>query len=346
MTNRCIVSAGVLVALISAGAVAAVSGAAQRSAIAATTKAAAKSWTPSRMPDGQPDLQGVWDFRTITPLERPAGLGEKQVLTEEEAADLEAQKAQFEAADPKDRPSATPAFSTARVVGDPVDEQAYNSVWFDTGTKVVPTKHTSLILDPADGRIPYTPEGRGRATRRRGFDGPEDRGLTERCILSLNAGPPMRPSAYNNNVQIVQAPGYVALVNEMIHDVRVIPLDGRAHIAPNIRQWKGDSRGRWKGTTLEVETINFSDKTNFSGSTEGLRVIERFTRVAPDMITYEFTVSDPVAFAKPWTAAFPLMKSDSPMFEYACHEGNYGLPNILSGARAQEKAAGNAKTKP
>ena len=206
-----------------------------------------KAWNPPRTSDGQPDLQGVWDFRTITPLERPDIFAGKEVLTDEEVADVEEQKARFDAADPKDRRNVNPGFSTSRNLSDRVDEQAYNSFWFDNGTKVIPTRRTSLIVDPRDGRIPYTPAGRTRATQRRGTDGPEDRGLTERCILSLNAGPPLRPSAYNNNIQIVQAPGYVVILNEMIHDVRVIPLDGRRHVGPQIRQWRGDSRGRWEG---------------------------------------------------------------------------------------------------
>ena len=268
----------------------------------------------------------------------------KEVLTDEEVADVEEQKARFDAADPKDRRGINPGFATSRNLNDRVDEQAYNSFWFDNGTKVIPSKRTSLIVDPRDGRIPYTEAGRARAAQPRGTNGPEDRGLTERCILSLNAGPPLRPSAYNNNVQIVQAPGYVAMLNEMIHDVRMIPLDGRPHIGPRIRQWRGDSRGRWEGTTLVVETTNFTEKTNFNGSTEDVRVIERFTRVAPDTLNYEFTVSDPRSYARPWTAAFPMTKTGEQIFEYACHEGNYGMTNLLSGARAEEKAA-DARTK-
>jgi hypothetical protein len=304
-----------------------------------------KAWNPPRTADGQPDLQGVWDFRTITPLERPSVFAGKEVLTDEEVAEVEEQKAKFDAADPADRRNVNPGFSTARNLNDRVDEQAYNSLWFDNGTKVIPSRRTSLIVEPKDGQIPYTAAGRARATRPRGTDGPEDRGLTERCILSLNAGPPLRPSAYNNNLQIVQTRGHVAIYNEMIHDVRIIPLDGRPHVGRSIRQWRGDSRGRWEGATLVVETRNFSEKTLFSGSSEDLRLVERFTRVGPDTLNYEFTVEDPKSYVRPWTAAFPMTRTDAPMYEYACHEGNYGMTNLLSGARAQEKAAA-AKTKP
>jgi hypothetical protein len=346
MANRFFVSLGVLTMVIVAGSMALAARAPQGSTTAAKRGQAAKPWTVPRMADGQPDLRGIWDFRTITPLERPAVFAGKAFLTDEEAADVEKQKADFEAADPKDRRhlvGGAAAFTTNRNA-DPVDEQAYNSFWFDNGTKVVATRRTSLIVNRADGRIPYTPEGRERASRRRGTDGPEERGLSERCILS-NAGPPMRPGAYNNNVQIFQAPGYIAFLNEMIHDVRVIPLDGRPQIAPQVRQWRGSSRGHWQGTTLVVETTNFNEKLNFSGSTEGLRVVERFTRVGPERIDYEFTVSDPKSFTSPWTAAFPMTKTEAPVYEYACHEGNYGMTNLLSGARVQEKAAEAAKSR-
>jgi hypothetical protein len=345
MNSRFSTAVAVLTGSIGIASLTLAAGTAQTAKTTVQNSEAAKAWTPPRTADGQPDLQGVWDFRTITPLERPSVFAGKEVLTEEEAADVEEQKARFDAADPKDRRDVNPGFATNRVLNDRVDEQAYNSFWFDNGTKVVPSKRTSLIVEPRDGRIPYTPAGRTRATQRRGTDGPEDRGLTERCILSLNAGPPVRPSAYNNNIQIVQAAGYVAILNEMIHDVRVIPLDGRRHIGPQIRQWRGDSRGRWEGTTLVVETTNFSEKTNFSGSTEDVRVIERFTRVGPETLNYEFTVDDPKSFARPWTAAFPMTKTEERIFEYGCHEGNYGMTNLLSGARAQEKAAEAGRTK-
>jgi len=209
-------------------------------------------------------------------------------------------------------------------------------------------------VDPPDGRIPpLTPEAQKRVDAEVAHatlhpaDGPEDRPLAERCILWPTAGPPMLPGAYNNNYQIVQAPGYVAILVEMIHDVRIIQLDAQPHLPPNVRQWMGDSRGHWEGNTLVVETTNFTNKTGdlsagmqratFRGSDENMRLIERFTRVDPDTILYEFTVDDPTAFTKPWTAQIPMTKIPGPILEYACHEGNYAMSGVLSGARAEEK---------
>lgn len=301
---------------------------------------------------GDPDLQGMWDFRTITPMERPLAFGDKQFLSAEEAAELEQLKAAFEAADVKARQDSTGATAAAEAgkfntfkpgIGDPVG--AYGSEWYDTGSRVVPSKRTSLIVDPADGRIPYTPEGRQRNSRPRHTDGPEGRSLSERCLVGLNAGPPMRPHAYNNNAHIFQAPGYVAILNEMIHDVRIIPLDRRPHISPIIRQWMGDSRGRWEGQTLVVETTNFDDRANFSGATESMRLVERFTRVGPDALDYEFTVTDPKAFSRPWTSSFQMIRSNDKIYEYACHEGNHGMEGILRGARAEERAAAQKSQK-
>ena len=168
-------------------------------------------------------------------------------------------------------------------------------------------------------------------------DGPEYRPLPERCLVWPTAGPPMLPSFYNNNYQIVQAPGYVMILVEMVHDARIIPLDGHPHAPAGVRQWLGDSRGHWEDNTLVVETTNFSDKTRFRGADDSLKLIERFTRTGPDMITYEFTVSDPTAFTRPWSAQIPMKRTDEPIFEYACHEGNYALTGVLAGARADEK---------
>ncbi len=279
-----------------------------------------------RTPWGDPDLQGIWSMATITPFERPSALADKQTLTEEEAAELERQTLATTNQDRRDG-----AGTDADVA------RAYNDVWWDRGTKVVPTRQTSLVVDPPDGRVPpLTPEGQKRAAARaaRGFDSWENRSLWERCITR---GLPIVPGPYNNNYQILQTPDYVVIFQEMIHDARIIPLDGRPHLSPNIRQWFGDSRGRWEGDTLIVDTTNFTDKANFRGSTEGLHLIERFRRLDTGTVKYEFTIDDPTTFTKQWTAAIPMTRTDEPIYEYACHEGNYGMVNLLSGARVQEK---------
>ena len=286
------------------------------------------SRTLPRTPWGDPDLQGIWSIATITPFERPIALAGKQVLTEEEAAELEKQTLKTGNQDRRDG------------AGTDADlARAYNDFWWDRGTKVVTTRQTSLVIDPPDGRVPgFTPEGQKRATARaaRGFDSWEDRSLWERCITR---GLPMVPGPYNNNYQILQTPGYVVILHEMIHDARIIPLDKRPHIGPNIRQWFGDSRGRWEGDTLVVDTLNFTDKAIFRGSTQGLHLIERFTRINKDAVRYEFTIDDPTTFTSKWTAAIPMTNTDEQIYEYACHEGNYGMVNLLNGARVQEKAA-------
>jgi hypothetical protein len=285
-----------------------------------------------RTPWGDPDLQGLWTNATITPFERPAEMSGKPVLTEQEAAEYEQRTNQARDADSR-------AGGTEADLG-----RAYNQFWYDRGTRVVASRRTSLVVDPPDGRVPaLTAEGQARAEaraaarKRSPADGPEDRSLAERCILWPTAGPPMLPSGYNNNYQILQTPGYVVILIEMIHDVRIIPLDGRPHAPQVIRQGMGDSRGRWDGNTLVVTTMNFTGKTNFRGASENLRLVERFTRVDADAINYEFTVEDPSSFAKLWTASIPMTKTDGPIFEYACHEGNYGMTNLLSGARAEEQ---------
>jgi hypothetical protein len=301
--------------------------------------AAAKTWTPSRGPDGHPDLQGTWSFATLTPLERPSALAGKRVLTDEEAAEFEKQTLERSNADRRDG-------------GTQADvSRAYNDFWYDRGTKVVGTKRTSLVVDPPDGRIPpLTPEGQTRvqaradARRARGpADGPEDRPLSERCILGFNSGPPMVPGGYNQNVQLFQTPGYVVIFNEMVHSPRVVPMDGRPH--GSVRQLVGDSRGHWDGETLVVDTTNFTAETMFRGSTEKLHLVERFTRVDANTLMYEFTVDDPATWTKPWTAQVPMTLSDGPIYEYACHEGNYGMEGILRGTRAEEKAAADAPKK-
>jgi len=236
---------------------------------------------------------------------------------------------------------------------------AYNELWFDRGKKVVGSRRTSLIVDPPDGRVPpLTPEAQKKVDAARAYaklhpaDGPEDRPLAERCLLWPTAGPPMLPGPYNNNYQIVQGPGYVVILVEMIHDARIIPIDGRPHLPQSIRQWLGDPRGHWEGNTLVVETTNFTDKTSdvaaglrgttFRGSDDRMRLIERFTRVDSNTIRYQFTLDDPTAFTKPWSADIPMTRIPGPFLEYACHEGNYAMSGILAGARAEEKKAGPA----
>lgn len=298
-----------------------------------------KKWTNPRTPDGQPDLQGTWSNATITPFERPPDLAGKEYFTEQEAAEYE-KKVLREGN--RDRRSSDP---NADLKG------AYNEFWFDRGTRVVPSRRTSIVVDPPDGRVPpLTPAAQRAAAARekiatRPPEGPEDLPPIVRCLVWPTSGPPMLPTAYNNNYQILQGPGYVAILTEMIHDIRIIPLDGRPHIPANIRQWLGDSRGRWEGNTLIVDTTNFSDKTNVSGSDENLHVIERFTRTAESTIMYEFTVDDPTAFTRVWKGEVPLTKASGPIYEYACHEGNYAMEGILRGARAQEKAAADAPKK-
>jgi hypothetical protein len=294
-----------------------------------------KNWTAPRTPDGQPDLQGIWSNATITPLERPDDLAGKTALTEKEAAEYE-----------KEVVKRTNVDRREGIVGTEADvARAYNNFWYDRGTKTVGTRRTSLIIDPADGKIPQlTPEAQRRVADRdsrrvRPAEGPEDRSLSERCILWQTAGPPMLPSGYNNNYQIVQSRNYVTIFNEMIHDTRIIPLDGRPHLPPNVRLWMGDSRGHWEGDTLVIDTTNFTEKTAFRGASEKMHLVERFTRVDAETLVYSFTVDDPSSFAKPWTAEITSTRAAGPIFEYACHEGNYGMTGLLRGARADEKKA-------
>jgi hypothetical protein len=278
-----------------------------------------------RTPWGHPDLQGVWSNATITPLERPADLAGKAELSAAEAAEYERERLKTMNQDRRDGAGTDADLS-----------RAYNDFWWDRGTKVVATRQTSLVVDPPDGRVPgHTQAGAARAAAgaARGFDSWEDRSLWERCITR---GLPMLPGPYNNNYQILQTPDHVVIVHEMIHDARIVPLDGRPHLGSGVRQWFGDSRGRWEGNTLVVDTVNFTPKVNFRGSTDTLHLIERFTRVAADTLRYEFTIDDPATFTRQWTARIPMSRIDEPMYEYACHEGNYGMVNLLSGARKQE----------
>ncbi len=306
--------------------------------VSAVAQPSSPAGTPAaRTADGQPDLQGVWDFGSVTPLQRPAALGDKVFLTEEEVSALETQAA----AGRVDRPPRA---------GDP---GSYNQFWFAGGTTVAGTRRTSLISDPPDGQLPaHTAVGEARMAARadaRGRNaGPEDRDVDERCILGFNSGPPMLPGAYNNLVQLFQAPGYVVILNEMVNDVRVIPLDGHPALPSHIRQWKGDSRGRWEGETLVIETRNFRDIGTAHPAPNmellealgpQLHLTERFSRLDGDTLSYTFTVDDPTAFAQSWSVETTMTKTSSPLYEYACHEGNYGLFNILAGAQAEARAA-------
>lgn len=293
---------------------------------------------------GDPDIQGIWEYWTFTPLERPDAMDNRNELTDEEAAAV-AQEG-VEAARATD--------SGAR----DGDTGAYGQEVWTERSRAVALNQPSLIVDPPDGRIPAFTDGEqrrisrhaaegGRPVRTRaggiGTDGPEDRGLAERCILGFSTGPPLLPAGYNNNVQILQVPGYVVLVVEMIHDVRIVPLDGRGHLPSKMTQWLGNSRGHWEGETLVVETTNFPDTIgSFSttsvtwGTGKDLTLIEKFTRLDDDTLEYEFTVNNPGIFVSPFTARYPMNRSDLPLYEYACHEGNYGLMNILTGARTED----------
>ena len=303
--------------------------------------------TAPRTPWGQPDLQGVWDFRSITPLQRPEELANREFLTEEEAANLE--QATIERNERLLNREAQRTEAGASVDrGTDGAPGAYNNFWMDRGTRAIGTRRTSLIVDPPNGRIPpLTPEAEKRAEARRAYrrehpaDSWEDRGLNDRCLFTT--GLPIVPSAYNNNVHLFQTPDHVVMVIEMTHTLRVVPLDGRPH--GDIRQFVGDSRGHWEGDTLVVETTNFHRLTGIRGSTPNAHLVERFTRVSPDTIQYEFTVEDPEMWTSPWTAVVALTKTQAPMFEYACHEGNYAMEGILAGARAEEKAAQEAAKK-
>ena len=291
-----------------------------------------------RTPDGQPDISGVFTFRTLTPLERPAALEGQDTLDPEEAAQFEASERIRLNRDLFDPETGAPnAGYQSRAEGGVL---SYNEFWYERGIELTVDKRTALVVDPPEGRIPYQSHYPEQARIRRlnlrnGFaDHYTDRSLSDRCMLGFNAGPPMTPGSYNNNVQILQTPGYVVILNEMVHNARVIPLDGRSR--HGLRQWSGESHGRWEGETFVVETWNFVQETSLRGSTKDTRVVERFRRVDSDTVMYEFTVEDPNTYANPWTALVPLRRTDGPLFEYACHEGNIGMEGILAGARNKD----------
>ena len=295
-------------------------------------------WNPPETPWGDPDLQGVWTNATLTPLERSDAMVDKSVLTAEEAADFETQSAEQRAA------------SDRFILG---NVGAYNQFWMDGGKNVTGDRRTALITEPPDGRIPWTESGQRRLDSdltRYGvgpFDTYVDADTGERCLTD---GLPFVPlQGYNMNYQILQSPGWVAIINEMFHEFRLIPVDGRSHVPDHVGQILGDARGRWEGSTLVVETRSFADKRHFlwratwRASRPSLRLVERFTRVSEDTIDYEFTMSDPDMFTRPWTALVPMTTDQAsrgvtsgPLYEYACHEGNYGLLNIMRGARVEE----------
>jgi hypothetical protein len=300
----------------------------------------AKKWTPPRMADGHPDLQGFWTNNTYTPLERPRNVS-KEFFTREEALELEKKATEEE---------------TEQTVPGTVADVHYDFTQFSLDRNQSAhalNLRTSIIVDPVDGKLPpLTAEGQKRAAQRAElakrvgrWDSAQSNDLDDRCIIFQGAGPPMLPQGYNSNYQIVQTPGYVMILFEMAHDTRIIPLDGRPHVSRNIRQWTGDSRGHWEGDTLVIETSNFNGKNPLRGSSENLRVVERFTRVDADTIQYKFTVEDESTWTRPWTGEIPLRKTIGPLFEHACHEGNYGLYNTLVGARLEEKKAAEETAK-
>jgi hypothetical protein len=300
---------------------------------AAAKSNAASHWTAPRTPDGQPSLEGFWNSATYTPFERPANLKDKEFFTPEEAAAFEK--------------SRNEAFESQA----PDDIHYDNAIWqSEKSAKGLKSLRTSLVIDPPDGRVPpQTDEAVKRnaalAAARRALGGAYDkvqnRPLAERCIVWPHEGPPMQPVGYFSNLQFVQGPGYVVVIQEMIHNARVIPIDDRAHIGSPIQQYYGDSRGHWEGDTLVVETTNFRpDATfRFPADPATLRVIERFRRVAPDGIDYQFTVENPTLYSSPWTATLPMRPGDGLIYEYACHEGNYAMVHVLQGHRAEEKRA-------
>jgi hypothetical protein len=294
-----------------------------------------------RTPDGHPDLQGTWTNATITPLERPDALAGKATLTDAEARVLEA-KSVNELAE-YDGKSEGPLLTATGSAG----TGGYNALFIDRGSefaRVDGVKRTSLIVDPPDGKVPRMTADAGRRLASLyaggGFDSVKDRPLSERCLIGFGStsGPPMLPVLYNNNYQIVQTPDHVLILVEMVHDARIVRMNA-THASPEVRLWLGDSVGHWEGDTLVVDTTNFTNKTRFRGSTENLHVVERLTRTDARTILYRATIEDPAAFARPWTIEYPFLATKGPIYEYACHEGNYSLVDILGGARKKEAEA-------
>ncbi len=333
---------------------------------ATSDQAKGSGYEPTRNAQGHPNMQGIWDFRTLTPLERPRELGDQAVFSEDEEE----------------------AFRQKTIIANDVDlnrdamgdfdvEGAYNSFWMDFGTSMNEDRRTSLIVDPPNGRLPeLTAEALAGIKQNMlrkppvrdyfslGIDtkafrpaGPETLGLSERCLVGFNAGPPLVPSAYNNNLRIVQTPAHVVLFTEMIHNARIVPVDGRQHLPEDVGEWFGDSRGHWDGDTLVVESRNFTDKTptyqlpidlndidrnGAVGTADNMSLTERFTRVSESTLVYEYTLNDPTTFTKPFTVAIPMRATEDQIYEYACHEGNHAMTGMLRGARTLEKEEASA----
>jgi hypothetical protein len=344
MSRRIRASAGVLttaIGVLTAVSVTGQGGALPRRAAVTPTDRAARAWTPPRTPWGDPDLEGIWPSTDMVgvPFERPAELAGRTELSNEEFAAREAQAGRQAQADSQE------FVSTAPRTGDGTGPPSH---WLEWGK---PSRQASLVVEPGDGKLPpMTPAGQQRSASARstyvvtsGFSGASDLGPYDRCISRGVLGS-MFPVIYNNGNQIVQLPGYVVIRYEMIHETRIIPLDGRSHVSPAIRSYMGDPRGHWEGNTLVVQTTNFNGRTgaqangNLSMTSDALELVERFTRTGPDTIQYQVTVNDPKTWTRPWAVAFPLRRDpDYKIFEYACHEGNHAMSNILSAARAEER---------
>ena len=309
--------------------------------LALVPMAAAQSGEPTmpmRTPDGQPDVSGTFTFRTLTPFERPTQFDGRENLTPEEAAAFEASERTRLNRDLFD-PETGAAGYRPRSEGGVL---SYNEFWYERGIELTSDKRTSLVVDPPDGRLPPRTEEAAMAARENAayrrehmYDSYENRSLADRCIMGFNSGPPMRSSAYNNNVMIFQTPGYVTILNEMVHNARIIPIDGDT-AKPPFSQLAGVSRGRWEGETLVIETTQFRGGQS-GGTGPNMHLVERLTRLDPDTVSYEFTVTDPTVYTAPYTVMMPFRRTDGPLFEYACHEGNYGLHGILAGARNLER---------
>jgi hypothetical protein len=337
MTHRSLASTIVFAAAV------AVSFTGQTPADGQAQSPATNAWAPPLTRDGKPDLQGVWTNNTVTPLERPKELGGKEFYTEEEVNDLQKQERQrLLVTETEGQPPA----NHSGVEGADADDVHYDFSQFGLDraqAKLAWSRRTSIIVGPEGTIPPLTPDARRRLAEIRAkakgheFDGPENLPLGARCIARVNVVP-LIPSAYNSNLQIVQGSGYVAIETEMIHDVRIIPTDGRAHLPVNIRQWYGDPVGHWEGNTLVIDSTNFTDLSPFQGA-QNLHVIERLTRVDRDTIFYQFTVEDPGMWTKPWSGELLITRIDGQIYEYACHEANYGLADTLRGARVTEAEA-------